>query len=59
MVETPPPGVKNHRSCNRVKIFLMFGDGMTSSLDYSAADMPSHDLSPDPERTAAITFFFL
>jgi hypothetical protein len=54
-----PLGVKNRRSCSRMKTFLMFGEGVISSSDSSAVDMPSHDLSPDPERLAANTFFFL
>jgi hypothetical protein len=37
----------------------MFGEGVISSSDSSATDMPSHDRSPDPERVAANTFFFL
>jgi hypothetical protein len=59
MAETPPPGVKSRRSYNRVKIFLMLGDRVTSSSESSAADVRSHDPSPDPERVAANTFFFL
>jgi hypothetical protein len=59
MAEAPPLGVKSRLSCNRVKIFLMFGDGVTSSLDSSAANEPSHDPSPNPKRAAVSTFFFL
>ena len=59
MAEALPPGVKSRRSCNRMKIFLMFGGGVTSFSDSSAVDVPSHDPSPDPERVAANTFFFL
>ena len=55
MVEAPTPGVKNRRTCNRVKIFLMFDDGVISSLSSSAADGPFHDPSPDPERATANT----
>ena len=35
----------------------MFGDRVTSSSDSFGADAPSHDPSPDPECTAANTFF--
>jgi hypothetical protein len=59
MAEAPPPGFKSRHSCSRVKTFLMFGEGVISSSDSYAVDVPSHDPSPDPERLTANTFFFL
>jgi hypothetical protein len=50
MAEAPPPRVKSRRSYSRVKIFLMLGDGVTSSSKSSAADVPSHN--PHPIRNA-------
>jgi hypothetical protein len=57
MAETPPPGVKSLLSCNRVKALLTFGEGASFSSD--SAEVSSHDPSPDLERLAANTFFFL
>jgi hypothetical protein len=56
MAEAPPPEIKNRRSCNRVKALVTFGKGTSSFSD--SADVSSHDLSPNPKRLAANTFFF-
>jgi hypothetical protein len=37
----------------------MLGDGVISSSESSAGDVLFHDPSPDPERIAASTFFYL
>lgn len=37
----------------------MLGDGVISSLDFSANAKPSHDPSPDPDCVAHKTFLFL
>ena len=58
MAEAPPIGVKRCLSCSRVKTFFIFGEGVISSSD-SAADVPSHDSSPNSERLAANIFFFV
>ena len=57
MAETSRPGFKSRRSYNLVKTYLMFGDGVVSSLEYFTADSSSHDSSSNHECFAATVYF--